>query len=434
MASPAAAPPALADALAHLRAGRGAAAEASARRALLAQPGDGRALHLLGLSLKAQGRAAEAIAALEAAVAAIPAYPEALFNLGNTLAQVGRAADAAARYAAVLALRPGHEQARLNLGNALRDQGDLAGAEVAYREARARHPRSAGPPFNLGNVLQEQGRLDEAVDAYRAALALDPATATLANLASAELKRGDGAAALDALDRILAREPRHVRAVAYRTVALELLGRMAEARSLADPERFVFAVEPAPPPSFADRAAFHAALIAEVRAHRTLTETWDPRRRAARGGWLATDLFVEPSPALAAFEAMVRAAIDGLALPDDPAHPFLGARPRAYSLDAWCNILVAEGHQAGHIHNLGWLSGVYYVALPPGLGADGSAGCLEFGRPGYGLPETPAMGLRRVRPREGLAALFPSYLWHGTIPFEGEGERISIAFDVHPKR
>lgn len=187
------------------------------------------------------------------------------------------------------------------------------------------------------------------------------------------------------------------------------------------------------PSGFADRAAFHPALVAEVRAHHTLTETWDHKRRAARGGWLATDLFVDATPALAAFEAMIRRAIDTLPLAEDPAHPFLGARPRAYTLDAWCNILVAEGHQAGHIHNLGWLSGVYYVSLPPGLGEAGEAGWLEFGRPGYGLPETPAMAIHRVRPREGLVVLFPSYLWHGTIPFAGAGQRISIAFDVHPK-
>jgi hypothetical protein len=35
-----------------------------------------------------------------------------------------------------------------------------------------------------------------------------------------------------------------------------------------------------------------------------------------------------------------------------------------------------------------------------------------------------------VRPKEGLALFFPSYLYHRTIPFEGPTPRISIAFDV----
>ena len=38
---------------------------------------------------------------------------------------------------------------------------------------------------------------------------------------------------------------------------------------------------------------------------------------------------------------------------------------------------------------------------------------------------------RMVQPLPGRLVLFPSYLWHGTVPFEG-GERLTIAFDVRP--
>ena len=61
-----------------------------------------------------------------------------------------------------------------------------------------------------------------------------------------------------------------------------------------------------------------------------------------------------------------------------------------------------------------------------------NAGWIEFNRPGYGLP---LLGgekfLRKIKPEPGLVILFPSYVWHGTIPFSTGGERISIAFDVH---
>ena len=32
-----------------------------------------------------------------------------------------------------------------------------------------------------------------------------------------------------------------------------------------------------------------------------------------------------------------------------------------------------------------------------------------------------------------MLVLFPSYVWHRTIPFDGGGERISVAFDLHPR-
>jgi hypothetical protein len=39
-----------------------------------------------------------------------------------------------------------------------------------------------------------------------------------------------------------------------------------------------------------------------------------------------------------------------------------------------------------------------------------------------------------VRPEPGLLALFPAYLWHGTVPFSGDPDdtRLTIAFDVVP--
>jgi len=41
-----------------------------------------------------------------------------------------------------------------------------------------------------------------------------------------------------------------------------------------------------------------------------------------------------------------------------------------------------------------------------------------------------SIALRVLRPEEGVLLLFPSYLFHRTLPFAGEGERISISFDL----
>jgi hypothetical protein len=37
-----------------------------------------------------------------------------------------------------------------------------------------------------------------------------------------------------------------------------------------------------------------------------------------------------------------------------------------------------------------------------------------------------------IRPQPGMLVLFPSYLWHGTVPFETGGRRLTAAFDVVP--
>ena len=71
--------------------------------------------------------------------------------------------------------------------------------------------------------------------------------------------------------------------------------------------------------------------------------------------------------------------------------------------------------------------------LPARFDGPPDAGGIEFGRSNVRdaegremLSGPPVM----YRPREGTIFLFPSYLWHRTIPFEGGEERISVAFDV----
>ena len=121
-------------------------------------------------------------------------------------------------------------------------------------------------------------------------------------------------------------------------------------------------------------------------------------------------------------------------LPDDPAHPFL--RRKATRLDfsgSWSVRLKGGGFHVPHFHNLGWMSSAYYARLPQASAAahERHEGWIQFGRPPemFGLDLPP----RRVaEPRPGRLVLFPSYLWHGTIPFDGD-DRLTAAFDYIPR-
>ena len=114
-------------------------------------------------------------------------------------------------------------------------------------------------------------------------------------------------------------------------------------------------------------------------------------------------------------------------------HPVIAATPARWSLDIWSVVLRSEGHQIPHVHPAGWISGVYYPMVPDVISdaGDGHDGWIEFGRPPdkYGVADP---DIRLFRPEPGLMLLFPSYVYHRTIPFDGDGTRISIAFDVLP--
>jgi hypothetical protein len=130
----------------------------------------------------------------------------------------------------------------------------------------------------------------------------------------------------------------------------------------------------------------------------------------------------------AAIDPILRRYIARLGERDD----VLGRRVTAgYRLSgAWSALLRPGGHHVDHIHPLGWISSAFHVELPPAI-EDGRQGWLKFGEPG--LPTTPILGPEHFeKPAQGDLVLFPSYMWHGTVPFGGDQPRLAIAFDAVP--
>jgi uncharacterized protein (TIGR02466 family) len=91
------------------------------------------------------------------------------------------------------------------------------------------------------------------------------------------------------------------------------------------------------------------------------------------------------------------------------------------------------GHTQGlHVHPSANISGVYYVAAPPQTLEQGDAGKISFydPRPRATMAQLPFQATRhRVAPVPGDMYLFPAWLEHSVSAFQGEGERICIAFN-----
>ena len=73
------------------------------------------------------------------------------------------------------------------------------------------------------------------------------------------------------------------------------------------------------------------------------------------------------------------------------------------------------------------------MSVPSDLGTAETdpRGWLQFGESGLGLGERERVALR-VKPRAGSITLFPSYTWHGTVPFDSAELRVTAPFDVVP--
>lgn len=161
--------------------------------------------------------------------------------------------------------------------------------------------------------------------------------------------------------------------------------------------------------------------------------------QSVRGGTQTErPLLLRIDPVIAKARAKIEAAVRRYIadLPQaDPAHPLLAApRGRFLFAGSWSVRLRPGGFHAVHTHPMGWISSALYVSVPEAqsLGVP-PAGHLQFGAP----PPELGLGLEpygAVEPQTGRLALFPSTMWHGTVPFN-DGERLTIAFDIvpHPK-
>jgi hypothetical protein len=161
-----------------------------------------------------------------------------------------------------------------------------------------------------------------------------------------------------------------------------------------------------------------------------------PLEQTLRGGTQTMgELFDRKAPEIAAIKQMIEQAVAYYiaALPDDPNHIFLNRKSGLFKFaGSWSVRLRSQGFHLNHVHSAGWISSCYYVALPQAVQREAEQqGWIKFGETGLGLGERERIA-KAVRPEVGKLVLFPSYMYHGTVPFEEDACRTTIAFDVVP--
>lgn len=162
--------------LAHalVRLGRGAEAEASARRAVELAPASVPPLLVLSASLHGQGRLEDTAEVLRQVLALDPDQVDARFDLGDLLYRLRRYDDAIDCYREVVAARPAHARAQRHMGLGYRSLRRYGEAIACLEQALALAPDDVGVLADLGGAHQANGTLLEATTLLQRALALAP--------------------------------------------------------------------------------------------------------------------------------------------------------------------------------------------------------------------------------------------------------------------
>ena len=373
-------------------------------------PQDAEAFSNLGNILQQLGRFEEAEESFRKAIVLKPDYALAHGNMGVLLQRLGKLEEAEGSYKQAIALEPDLAEAHSNLGMMLIELGKLAEAEASLRAAIELKPDFAKAHNNLGNTLKELGRLDEAINSFKAGYQINPNLGIETSFAAEYLRNERPDKALPLLEKCLKKYPQDSRAHAYKTIALRGLGEFDQIEELISFQHLVKKIYL--------RNLLKEDLVAFNKELRSAL-VQDPRRKtedntqgwAIRGGTVIRNLFNTENPSILKFETVLRTAIHNYiaSLPDNTEHPFLIKKTENYQiLDCWVNFLQPGDYQSNHIHNIGSISGVYYLEEPEIEPNKKHAGWIEFNRAGYNLPHFAGeKGIELIKPTAGMFIFFP---------------------------
>lgn len=470
------------------------AATANMAQTLIAQYPNTFLLHnVLGIALDGLGEYDGAINSYRNALKLQPNMPDLHFNLGIVFGNLNRFEEAANSYRKAIALNPKFFEAYGNLGTLMQKQGKLEEAVASYRKAISINADARGY-FNLGTALRDQGKLDEAIKSYQQAIQLFPNYADAhSNLGETLRDQGNMQEAIKSYQNALALNPNHPSANYNMAEFLYLAKRYDEAiphfevSQLDDwQERSMYCLYKAERfeefknklDAIVKSGSHTAPFLATLSTHYSINFGVDDPYNFCKNGLdfvykAAIPELSEPnSPLLNALlndinNAEIAERVQGMLhngkqsagnlfkRPEDSFRTlgelvkkeFINYKNKFSGADceliksfpeeleftsSWFVKMRQGGHLDSHIHEIGWISGAVYLAMPSDKKSP-EEGAFEYGTHGDSYPQKHSnFPVGRVIPNVGEIVLFPSSLFHRTIPFTSNEERICIAFDLKP--
>ncbi|MCK8515526.1 tetratricopeptide repeat protein [Methylonatrum kenyense] len=428
------------------------------RKAVRLKPGLAVAHVNLGLALQNTGKQTEAVDSFRQALAREPRFAEAHAGIGTVLQQQGAYDDAIGHYRQALELSP-DAKIWFSLGTAQRNHGLLDDAAESFRQALDLDPRHAEALSNLGDVLWHQGKVDEAATHFRQALQIAPDN-RLANYnlgvflydnerLEEAIPHFQASRMNDWRERALYCLYKSERFDEFRAglgEALQHNSRSPLLATLSSHHALNFGVEdpcrfcPAPLdfvyhgaiPELADPDnPLLQELLQDIR-HREIAERGQSRLH--HGTQSAGNLLRRPEASFQQLATLLERTIrEYYAKHADADCEFIRQFPEQIEFgSSWYVKMRQGGYLDSHIHEDGWISGSVYLAIPE-RSASPEEGCIELSMHGDRYPQKHDDFPTKLIPLQvGDVCFFPSSVFHRTIPFEADQERICIAFDVKP--
>tara|TARA_B100000686_G_C16767932_1_gene963087 strand:+ start:733 stop:2199 length:1467 start_codon:yes stop_codon:yes gene_type:complete len=394
------------------------------KKAIEIKPSFPDAYNNLGASLQNSGDLDGAAACYEKAIKIKSDYISAYNNLGNVLNELGKYKKAIDCCEKVIKFNPNYASAYNNLGNSFKKIKDYKKAISNYDKAIKVNPDYIGAHNNLGKILRESGRFNEAIKSFEKI----KSTSSRADVLECIYFSGN----LDNYHKMLEKlsnEDSLNRRVATMSAYVSSKESIKNIFPFCkDPLSFIFIKNIRN--EINSNNEFLKKLLKKLS---NIHSVWQPASYATKGGYQTlSNLFDSTEDEIIELKKIIdKQIINYREIYKNKDDFFIKKWPKETKHRGWYVKLLKQGHQESHIHPSGWLSGVFYLSIPKTL--ENNEGSIEFSLCGEDYPKFKNLPSFVHSPKAFDIALFPSSLFHRTIPFNSDEERQVVAFDLVPK-
>ena len=423
-------------------------------KAIAIDPSYSNAHNNLGVMFFDLGEAQKAINCYEKAIKANPNHTDAYNNLGAAFKEVGEYQKSLSHYEKVIDINPDYIGAHYNLGVVFQEIGEYPKAIIQYEKAIKANPKHIKAHNNLGAIFNELGDNKKAIDCYEKVIAIDPNNkVSLYSLGVVLFSIKQYKKATEKFKSVNFRDSKSFLLNCFYKLddksnffkVLDDLIKKGETNaiigSLTSRSEIKYGVKKVN--LFCDDPLKYAVKI-------NLTEQCDfnnifanpiknvlekgmysarPQELLTNGHQTAGNLFNEKNDFLDKIKNIIHLEVDKYYDHfKESKEGIIKNWPKSYTINAWLVIMKNGGKLAPHMHDYGWLSGSIYINVPPKSKTDSGnlVVCIDEQ---ISENDTQKNVMDVVT---GSLCLFPSSLYHYTIPFESGEERIVLAFDVIP--
>ena len=392
------------------------------KKAIKIKPDYAEAHNNLGICLFELSRPNEALSHYERAIKIKPDYAEAHNNLGNVLKELGQISDAILSYKKAMNLRPDFQFVFSNLAACYADLGQADEANKLFSKARGDNK-----DYEQGILLMKKKYYSKAIVSFKASRFLDWQEKVIeCYYRNKDFNRFE--------EKIVAIKEKNCL-----PFLATLSAHYAQNFKVSDPYNFCpsplkFVHHEQIPELMENDQQLVKEVVKDI-STADILQKYQGSFNGTAGQQSSGHLFRRPEQSFAKLsDALIKSIKKYFLQFKNEDNEFIRLFPSNISFDnAWFVKMQSGGYLTPHIHEKGWISGAVYLEMPKNSGVDGQDGAIELSSDGAGYPKLhDDFEKKIILPNVGDVIFFPSSVFHRTIPFNSDEERICVAFDVKP--